>query len=774
MKQALLTGLSSLLFPLGIYAGPPPTPSYQRSYLSAAQPGNIDLADAALPRDLVDLAAEQLDIQTGEAVRELVVVDGGINVADQAVLRRGLKPGVAMVEISPDSAGLPQLIAALKGYHNLAAIHIVSHAEAGTILLGNSRITADTIQQEVHAFAALHGAVREGGDLLFYGCELAANTAGEQLLEIISNKTGLDVAASNNLTGNPVLNGDWELEVKRGNVESRLAFSEKSLKDFSSVLVASNGTKTFQTGWVDNNSNLTHTDFILTAKDSGGSAISNLSIFYASPFPAYVQTGYNTSTIGTYFYLAADGVDTGSFELTGLVAGEASGLGGQFTNVQVIGIKPDNSTITSSIITGSGTPDETFTFAAGQLTNFSGVKLKAFKLVFDTTSGSATKPFFEFRSFSITGALAPLPNVTDGRISISGASGTGGAYKIGDTVTATWNNTAGGDNNSGITGVTVDFSQFGGGAAVTATNNSSTYTATYTITSGAIDTTSRNVSVTATNSAGNTTTADTSNATVDNQAPIVTDARISISGGSGSGGTYIIGDTITTAWNNTAAGDNNSDTISSVTVDFSQFGGGAAVAATNSSGTWTATYTVVAGAIEATTRNVSVTATDNAGNTTTTADTSNAGVDNAAPVVASVSVPANGTYVVGQNLDFVVNIAAASDVVVDTSGGTPRIALTVGASTRYADYISGSASPSLTFRYTVQSGDIDANGVTVAGVIDANSGTLKDTAGNNMNLTLNNVASTASVLVDGSTAPDAPTIGTATAGDSQATVTFAA
>ena len=39
--------------------------------------------------------------------------------------------------------------------------------------------------------------------------------------------------------------------------------------------------------------------------------------------------------------------------------------------------------------------------------------------------------------------------------------------------------------------------------------------------------------------------------------------------------------------NNTAGGENNSDTISAVTVDFSEFGGGAAVVATdNGSGSW--------------------------------------------------------------------------------------------------------------------------------------------------------------------------------------------
>ncbi|MBS0333849.1 MAG: hypothetical protein JSS35_13865, partial [Proteobacteria bacterium] len=132
-----------------------------------------------------------------------------------------------------------------------------------------------------------------------------------------------------------------------------------------------------------------------------------------------------------------------------------------------------------------------------------------------------------------------------------------------------------------------------------------------------------------------TTTADATNATVDNVAPTVSDSHIGISGGSGTGGAFKIGDTVTAHWDNTAGGDNNSDSLSGVTVDFSQFGGGSAVAATNSGGTWTATYTITSGSIDATNRNVSVSATDNAGNVTTTADTTNATVDNVAPSAPS-------------------------------------------------------------------------------------------------------------------------------------------
>ncbi|WP_374489269.1 DUF4347 domain-containing protein [Zoogloea sp.] len=365
------------------------------------------------------------------------------------------------------------------------------------------------------------------------------------------------------------------------------------------------------------------------------------------------------------------------------------------------------------------------------------------------------------------------PTVSDTYISISGASGTGGAYKIGDTITATWNNTAGGDNNSDtISSVTVDFSQFGGGAAVAATNSSGTWTATYTIVAGSIDATNRNISITATDNAGNTTTtADTTNATVDNVAPVMTDAKISISGGSGTGGAFIVGDTVTATWNaaNTG-GDGNTDSLASVTADFSQFGGGSAIAATNSSGTWTATYTIVAGAINGTTnRNVSFTATDNAGNTTTTADSGNVTVDNVTPVVSSVSVPSNNTYGTSANLDFTVNFG--DNITVTTGGGTPRIALTIGSTTRYASYVSGSGTSALLFRYTTQTGDNDSDGITV-GALDTNGGTLKDANGNDATLTLNSVGSTSAVLVSTNQAPVLSTPTTATYTDTSAADSF--
>ncbi|WP_435674005.1 beta strand repeat-containing protein [Pseudomonas denitrificans (nom. rej.)] len=122
-------------------------------------------------------------------------------------------------------------------------------------------------------------------------------------------------------------------------------------------------------------------------------------------------------------------------------------------------------------------------------------------------------------------------------------------------------------------------------------------------------------------------------------------------------------------------------------------------------------------------------------------------IDGVAPVVNSVTVPANGTYVAGQNLDFVVNFS--ENVIVDTSGGTPNILVTLdGGGTVLAQYLSGSGSTALLFRLVVSSGQFDSNGISLGSTIQTGGGTLRDSAGNDINTSLNSVASTTGVLVD--------------------------
>lgn len=106
-----------------------------------------------------------------------------------------------------------------------------------------------------------------------------------------------------------------------------------------------------------------------------------------------------------------------------------------------------------------------------------------------------------------------------------------------------------------------------------------------------------------------------------------------------------------------------------------------------------------------------------------------------------MTVPANGTYDDPTPLTFTVKF---TEIVIVT--GTPRLTLTVGASTKYAAYASGSGTDTLTFTYVLETGLTDANGIACASSIDLNSGTIKDAIGYNASLSIT-VPSLAGVLV---------------------------
>ncbi len=88
--------------------------------------------------------------------------------------------------------------------------------------------------------------------------------------------------------------------------------------------------------------------------------------------------------------------------------------------------------------------------------------------------------------------------------------------------------------------------------------------------------------------------------------------------------------------------------------------------------------------------------------------------------------------------------------------GTPQLALNVGGITQQANYFGGTGTTSLTFTYTIVSGDTDVNGISVnANSLTLNGGTLQDAVGNNATLTHAAVADNASYKVD----TTAPTVG---------------
>lgn len=86
----------------------------------------------------------------------------------------------------------------------------------------------------------------------------------------------------------------------------------------------------------------------------------------------------------------------------------------------------------------------------------------------------------------------------------------------------------------------------------------------------------------------------------------------------------------------------------------------------------------------------------------------------------TVTAPSDGIYLEDDVITFRLKHPYSLTVT-----GTPRISLDIGGSSVFATYVSGSASKTLTFSYTVTAGLNDADGVTLGNTIDLNGGTIK-------------------------------------------------
>lgn len=116
---------------------------------------------------------------------------------------------------------------------------------------------------------------------------------------------------------------------------------------------------------------------------------------------------------------------------------------------------------------------------------------------------------------------------------------------------------------------------------------------------------------------------------------------------------------------------------------------------------------------------------------------------NAPPVELARTVPPDSTYIIGSIVELNLNF----NEVVNVAGGTPHIPVTIGGTSRNFLYLGGSGTASLVFRYVIQEGDLDTDGITI-GSLQYNGSSIKDIGGANATLT-QSWPSTANVKVDG-------------------------
>jgi hypothetical protein len=192
----------------------------------------------AIPLLLQPAVGELVDPLSGnrpnQSSRSLLFVDGGV--ADYQMLLAGVSSGTEMHLLDSSQDAVTQITNTLLGRNGISSLHIVSHGEAGGLDFGTGKLNLSDLPDYAAQLQSWGKALTDDADILLYGCNVAQGELGQAFTSILSQLTGADVAASDDLTGSAALGGDWMLEYQTGSIEAGLAFSESVRESYTHIL----------------------------------------------------------------------------------------------------------------------------------------------------------------------------------------------------------------------------------------------------------------------------------------------------------------------------------------------------------------------------------------------------------------------------------------------------------------------------------------------------------------------------------------------------------
>jgi hypothetical protein len=229
------------------------------------------------------------------AVTTIAFVDS--RVADAMTLMAGLQADVK-VFLDPTRDGVAQITETLGHYQNLTGIDIVSHGNVAQVQLGNSFLSANSLQQYTHELKQWEASLTPDADILFYGCNIAAGDLGQAFVKDISTLTGGDVAASTDLTGNSALGGNWTLEYATGTIETQTSFTDSQINSYQGLLASVFTTETPAEFKTDGTGSAGDYELGMEFRSGKSGQISAIR-YYKAPSETGTHTGRIWSSTGT-------------------------------------------------------------------------------------------------------------------------------------------------------------------------------------------------------------------------------------------------------------------------------------------------------------------------------------------------------------------------------------------------------------------------------------------------------------------------------------------
>lgn len=167
-------------------------------------------------------------------VKNVLFVDARVENYDS--LARGATADTFVFVLDSTRDGVEQITRILANCSDLDSLQIVSHGRAARVQLGSIELWRDNLETYSHLLQQWGKALSERGDILLFGCSVAAGESGAAFVRRLSFIAGADIAASDNLTGSAALGGDWELKFATGEIKASIAIEKEVLEAYTYTL----------------------------------------------------------------------------------------------------------------------------------------------------------------------------------------------------------------------------------------------------------------------------------------------------------------------------------------------------------------------------------------------------------------------------------------------------------------------------------------------------------------------------------------------------------
>jgi len=123
-------------------------------------------------------------IQSSIEYNQILFIDSAIE--DYQTLIDNLAQSTEVVILDSQRDGVVQITDSISKYGSLDAVHIVSHGDAGKLFLGNTELNQNALNQYEDILTSWGDFIEEDGDILLYGCDVAADLAGAEFVKNLS------------------------------------------------------------------------------------------------------------------------------------------------------------------------------------------------------------------------------------------------------------------------------------------------------------------------------------------------------------------------------------------------------------------------------------------------------------------------------------------------------------------------------------------------------------------------------------------------------------